>query len=169
MYSWTVPIFIRQLTNLSGILDKANAWAGERKVEVEVLLGDRLAPDMFPLVRQVQIVTDMAKGCAGRLAGRQPPRYEDTERTVEELKARIQRCIDYLKTFGPEDYVGAEERKVEIPWQPGKYLPGFEYATQMAIPNFYFHMTTAYNILRHNGVDLGKNDYLGTLHLRDLS
>ncbi len=163
LYEITVPQFLKMLHNLSLIMDKASIHATNKKFEMDVLLNARLAPDQFNFIRQVQIACDTAKLCAARLAGKEAPKHEDNEKTLPELKARIESVIGYLKTFKPEDFKGAEDRKISQPRWEGKYLTGFEYVNHHALPNIYFHITTAYSILRHNGVDIGKKDYLGEL------
>ncbi len=163
LFEITVPQFIKMLTNLNNCLDKATAYADHKKFDIDVLLNSRLAPDQFNFIRQVQIATDTAKLGTARLAGKDAPAYEDNEKTLAEVKARIQKTIDYLKTFKAEDFKGAEERHISQPRWEGKYLTGFEYAAQHALPNIYFHVTTAYSILRHNGVEVGKKDYLGEM------
>jgi len=168
MYTYTVPSFIRGLEALLGQFDKAAQYADHKKFDTSVYLSSRLAPDMFPFVKQVQVATDMAKGTVARIAGQTPPKYEDNEKTLNELRDRVKKTIEYLKTFKPAQFEGAETRKVEIPWQKGKYLPGADYATQIGIPNFYFHLTATYALLRHNGVDVGKTDFLGKVVFQDL-
>jgi hypothetical protein len=165
MYSASVPVFIRMLTNLNGILQKAAVHAEAKKIDPSVLLGSRLYPDMFPLVRQVQIASDTAKGAAARLAEMEPPAYEDKETTFAELAARIQKTIAYLETFKPEQIDGSEERTITLESR-GKQLSyqGMSYLLNSRLPNFYFHVTTAYAILRHCGVEIGKQDFLGKLH-----
>lgn len=162
MYQACVPVFLSMLENLSKILAKAEAHAGERKIDPNVFLTARLAPDMFALCRQVQIATDHAKGAPSRLTGRDVPRYEDTEMTFGELQARIEKTRNYLKTFKPEEFEGAEDRAVEIKGGGRLFsFSGAHYLLHYALPNFYFHVTTAYDILRHNGVDLHKRDFTG--------
>ncbi len=164
MYQASVPSFIRMLTNLARVLAKGAAHAEARKIDPVVLVNSRLFPDMFPLSRQVQIVTDNAKGGAARLARLEPPKYEDTESSFPELKARIDKTVAYLKTFNPDQIDGSEERTITL--KLGKEtmtFQGLPYLLNLVLPNIYFHATTAYNILRHNGVDVGKNDYLGKL------
>lgn len=163
IYKATVPQFIKMLHNLSLILDKGAKHAEAKKIDVEVLLNSRLAPDQFNLIRQIQIACDTAKLGAARLTGKEAPIHEDKEKTLPELKSRIEQVIGYLRTFTASDFVGAEERKVTNPRWEGKWLTGEEYTFEYAIPNLYFHVTTAYSILRHNGVDIGKKDYLGEL------
>lgn len=162
MYQASVPVFIRMLGNLSGILAKGAAHAEAKKIDPLVLVNSRLFPDMFPLSRQVQIASDTAKGAAARLAGMEPPSYEDNEKTFPELIARLDKTVDFLKTFKPEQIDGSEERSVNIKvaGQP-MTLQGMTFLLQRALPNLYFHTATAYAILRHNGVEVGKKDYLG--------
>jgi hypothetical protein len=167
LYDHTVPQFIKMLRNLDGLFDKALAHAEAKKFDVDVLLQARLAPDQFHFIRQVQIACDTAKFCVARLTGREAPVHEDIEKTVPELRARIQRVIAWLSEVGPQEFEGAAERRVSLPRWNGKWLTGAEFALQQAIPNFYFHVTTAYSILRHNGVDVGKRDYLGVIPMRE--
>jgi hypothetical protein len=162
-YEITNIQFTKMLRNLSAILDKAANEAASRKFEFEVLLGQRLAPDQFPLIRQIQIACDTAKLCASRLTGKAAPVQEDSEKTLAEIKARIDSVIEYLASYKPEDYKDAAGIKVSQPRWEGKYLHGQEFAIEHAIPNFYFHFTTAYAILRHNGITVGKKDYLGEM------
>jgi hypothetical protein len=162
MYTASVPVLVRALGNLAGVLEKAAAHAEARKIDPAVLLNSRLYPDMFPLVRQVQIATDNAKGGAARLAGAQPPKYEDNEASFAELQARLQKTIAYLNTFTPEQIDGSEERPVALTLRSGELkFVGLTYLLGYLLPNFFFHTTAAYAILRHNGVELGKRDYLG--------
>jgi len=163
LYSFTIPPFIKMLQNLNRILDKAALHAEAKKFDVEVLLSSRLYPDQFNLIKQIQIACDTAKLGASRLTGKEAPLHEDKEKTLPELKNRIEDVIRYLKTFSAEDFKGAEERKVSQPRWEGKYLNGEEFALQHALPNLYYHITTAYSILRHNGVEVGKKDYLGEM------
>ncbi|MDQ3564679.1 MAG: DUF1993 domain-containing protein [Pseudomonadota bacterium] len=162
MYQASVPAFIRMLDNLKGILEKGAAHAEAKKFDPAVLINSRLYPDMFPLSRQVQIATDNAKGCPSRLAGIDPPKYEDTESTFPELYARIDKTIALLKTFKPDQIDGSEEKPIMLSTPRGTLnFKGQAYLLNFVLPNFHFHVTTAYNILRHNGVELGKTDYLG--------
>lgn len=163
LYDLIVPQPSKMLYNLSLILDKADKYAQAKKIDAEVLLNSRLAPDQFNLTRQVQISCDMAKLVAARLAGKEAPVHEDKEKSIGELKARIEQVIDYLKGFTPADFKDALERKITQPRWEGKYLNGMEYLIQHGTPNLYFHITTAYSILRHNGVEIGKKDYLGEI------
>jgi hypothetical protein len=162
MYAVSVPAFSRQLANLKTILEKAAAHAEQRKIDPAVLVAGRLFPDMLPLSKQVQIATDHAKGAAARLAGLEPPKYEDTESTFAELIARIAKTIAYLESFSIAQFDGADERTVSLTMR-GNTLTfgGTEYLVGYALPNFYFHVTTAYAILRHSGVEIGKGDFLG--------
>ena len=164
MYQASVPVFIRMLTNLVAILEKAAAHAEARKIDPSVLVNARLFPDMFPLGRQVQIAADMAKAGPARLAGLQPPSFEDTEKTFPELIERVRKTLAFLETLKPEQIDGSEERSVTWPTRgTTRTLPGIQYLLNHVTPNVYFHITTTYNILRHNGVELGKQDFLGPI------
>jgi hypothetical protein len=157
-----VPFFIHSLTALSACITKAEAHAEAKRLKPDVIPNLRLVADMFPFARQVMIATDHAKGAPARLAGLDVPRFEDTETTLEELRARIQKTIDFLKTIPADAFEGAEARTITIKAGPRELtFPAPQYYQGYAIPNFYFHMTTAYNILRSNGVDIGKLDFLG--------
>jgi hypothetical protein len=164
MYSASVPPILAMLDNLKGILAKGAAHAEARKIDPAVLIGARLYPDMFPLSRQVQIATDQAKGGPARLAGLDPPRYEDNESTFTELVARVERTSAFVQTLRPEQIDGSEERPITLV-AGGRTLNfvGLPYLLSFVMPNLYFHATTAYNILRHNGVELGKMDFLGRI------
>ena len=163
MYQASVPVFLHTLAALSAVLDKAAAHAAERKIEPSVLLNTRLFPDMFPLVRQVQLTADFAKGTSARLAGVEVP-YADTEATLDELKARIAKTVDFVKSLKPAQIDGSEEREITIPIG-GQSLAfkGQPYLLHFALPNFFFHATTAYDILRHCGVGVGKRDFIGPM------
>jgi hypothetical protein len=163
MYAASVPVFVRTLGNLKGILQKAAVHAHEKKFEESALLTARLYPDMLAFTRQVQIATDFARGTAARLAGRDPPSFEDKEQTFAELVARVERTIEYVRTLGPADIDGSEAREIVRPirGEPKKFS-GIDYLLLYALPNFYFHTTTAYAILRHNGLVVGKTDFIGT-------
>jgi len=163
MYQASAPRFANTLRNLSALLDKAQAHAEAKKLDPALLGGLRLIADMFPLSRQVQIACDTAKGAVARLAGVEIPRHEDTEQTVPELKARIARTLEFIASVPAAKIDGSEEREVVLKMRSGeqKYT-GLQYLAGQALPNFYFHVTTAYNILRSNGVDIGKRDYIGT-------
>lgn len=166
MFDQIIPPFSKMLQNLSLVLDKGATFAEAKKIDMSVLLNARLAPDQFNLIRQVQIACDTAKLGAARLAGKDAPVHEDKETTLPELQARIASVRAYLETFTEKDFVGAEERKVTQPRWEGKWLTGKDFAQHHAIPNIYFHVTTAYSILRHNGVEVGKKDYLGQMPYR---
>jgi hypothetical protein len=162
MYQASVPLFVRMLNNLAAIVDKAAAHAQARKIDPTVLINSRLYPDMFPLARQIQIATDNAKGCAARLAGQDPPRYEDNESTFPELLERIHKTVSFLGTIKPEQIDGSEERDVVLKLRGDAVThKGLPYLINFVLPNFYFHVTTAYCILRHCGVEIGKKDYTG--------
>jgi len=156
----SLPVFEISLNALSAILDKAEAHAAAKKIDPSVLLHSRLSPDMFALVRQVQIATDLAKNGSARLAGVEAPPYEDNETTMDELKTRIARTVAYLKTLDPKQIDSSADRQISFPLGPTK---GDEYLNHFVLPNFYFHLTTAYAILRHCGVDIGKRDFLGAI------
>lgn len=162
MYQASAPRFVSMLNNLAGILHKAAAHAEAKKIDPQVLIDSRLYPDMFPLGRQVQIACDNAKGAVARLAGVEIPKYEDTEKTFDELQARIAKTVEFVNRFKPAQLDGSEDRdiqlklgKMEVSWKGMQYLLGF------ALPNFYFHVMTAYAILRRDGVELAKRDYIG--------
>ncbi len=159
LYDATVPIFKKHLSGINKWLDKAAAFADHKKFDVETLLQARLAPDQYPLVRQIQSACDQAKFTCAKLAGKEPPSHPDTETTVAETRARLQTVIDYLATFKREEFVGAEERACKHSWMPAA-MRGGDYLDHFSLPNFHFHLTTAYAILRHNGVDLTKTDYI---------
>jgi hypothetical protein len=161
MHSVSVETFIPMLRNLSAFLDKAAAFAEAKKIDPSVLLQSRLAADMLPLTRQVQIACDAAKNCVPRLAGQEPIKIEDNEKTIDELKARIAKTIDYLSGFDAASLNGSESREIKVPTRDRTLeFTGLDYVRTFALPNFFFHVTTTYNILRHNGVELGKRDYL---------
>jgi uncharacterized protein len=162
MYQASAPVLINSLRNLKNILQKAQAHAETKKIDPSVFVGARLAPDMFPLSRQVQIATDMSKSCVARLAGTEPPKWEDNEKTFEELYARIDKAIEYAKGFKAAQIDGSEERDVVLKSPRGEMkFKGQPFLAYFVLPNFFFHVTTAYNILRHNGVELGKMDFIG--------
>lgn len=159
----TIQLFAKTLDNLEKWMDKADETAKARSFEVDVLAQARLAPDQFALVQQVQSACDQAKYAAAYLGGKQAPSHPDTETTMAELRERIRKCTSFLATVQEKDFAGAEERKVSPPWLGGRWLHGRDYLVQVAVPNFFFHATMAYAILRHNGVPLGKMDYIGGL------
>ena len=160
--SVAVPSFLRTLEALSKILDKASAYCAAKKIDPAVMLQMRLAPDMFPLIKQVQLACDFAKNTIGRLTG-EPPKFPDEEKTFDDLKARIARTIDYVKSVTAEAIDASTDKDVTFPVGPEKKmtLKGEQYLVGFALPNFYFHATTTYDILRHSGVELGKRDFLG--------
>lgn len=163
IYELTIPQFTKALRNLDAILMKGQAYAESKKVEMGVLLQSRLAPDQFPLLKQVQIACDTAKLGIARMTGKEAPTHDDKETTLPELRKRIQDVIAYLSTVTEQDFAKVSETKVTTPRWDGKWMYGHEYAMNHVIPNVYFHVTTAYSILRHNGVDIGKKDYLGEM------
>lgn len=163
MYQASIPVFIRGFENLQVILDKALVHAKTKGFDPLVLAQARLAPDMFPLTRQVQIASDVAKACAARLAGIENPSFADEEQTIPELKERIKKTLDFLRSVQPSQIDGSEERTISFKTRTTEYMfKGQPYLLQYAIPNFFFHVTTAYAILRHNGVELGKADFQGS-------
>ena len=159
----SVDVFVKTLGNLSVLLDKGQAYAAARKFDPAVLVNARLAPDMHPLSRQVQLACDIAKNGCARLAAQQPPSFQDTEQTLDELKARIAKTVDYLKSIPTSAFEGAEDREIKVPVGPEATLQfgGLDFLQTWMIPNVLFHATTTYAILRHNGVDVGKRDFLG--------
>ena len=164
MYSASVPIFVRMMGNLLTWLDKAEAHATARKFDGSVLLAARLAPDMLPFAKQIQIGCDAAKFGVARLAGVDAPKYEDNEATLDELRERIRKTIAFVQSVPADKIDGTEDKDVTVPRRDGTMtLKGEPYLKHLVLPNFFFHMTTAYALLRHNGVDLGKSDYLGAL------
>jgi uncharacterized protein len=164
MFQASVPVFLRTLTALKGVLDKAAKHAEARKIEPAALLKARLYPDMFDFTKQVQIATDFARGTAARLAGAEPPSYADNEASFAELVSRVERTIAYLQTVRAQDIDGSETREIVRPLrgEPHRFT-GQNYLLQFALPNFFFHATTAYAILRHNGIEIGKADFIGGL------
>jgi hypothetical protein len=166
MYYVAIKQFARTLRNLDAILEKAIAYAQARKFDVNNFCSARLFPDMLPFVAQIRIACDQAKNAAANLSGKIPPKHEDTETTMEDLRGRIAKCLAYLETFTAKDFEHTGPATiVKLPNLPGKGLKADEYLWVRQIPNFYFHVTTAYNLLRHGGLDVGKKDYLGPLPL----
>lgn len=166
MHNASVGVYTQLLTNLNGILDKAEAWVAERKLDPNAILLSRLAPDMFIFTRQVQIATDMAKGTAARLAGQDPPRFEDNETSFAELQARVTKTIEFLRSLPAGAFDGAESRAITLKLgPPGNQrvldFVGLDYLLNFGTPNVYFHYSMVYALLRHNGMDLGKPDYVG--------
>jgi hypothetical protein len=165
MYAASVPPIIRSLINLRSILEKAVTYAEAKKIDPSVLINARLYPDMLPLSRQVQIATDVAKGAVSRLAGLEPPKYEDNESTFPELLARLDKTIALLESFKPEQMDGSEDKTIMLPMHERTVtFKGLPYLLDFVLPNVYFHVTTAYAILRHNGVEIGKKDFLGDIY-----
>jgi uncharacterized protein len=162
MYHASVPVMIKMLGNLETILDKAIAHAAARKIDDAALVEARLFPDMFTFARQIRVATDVSKGGIARLAGVEIPKFEDNEKTLAELKARVRRAIDFFQTIKPAQIDGTEDKAISLT-VGGNALKfkGMDYLLDFVLPNFYFHVTTAYNLLRHGGVDIGKMDYLG--------
>ena len=166
--SASIPVFEIGLNALSAVLDKAAAYAEAKKLDAAVLPNARLYPDMFPLTSQVQIACDQAKGGGARLAGVEPPKFEDNEKTIPELKARIAKTLAYVKTLDTKKIDGSAEREIIIPLGPNNkgQMKGADYLNHFVLPNFYFHLTTAYDILRHCGVEIGKRDFLGAMPMK---
>ena len=164
MYKTSVPVFKQLLTSLSAILTKAETYAAEKKFEPAVLLNARLYPDMFPLIRQVQVAADFAKSVSARLAGVEVPAYEDNEQTFADLQARIAKTLSFIESLTPAQFEGSETRDIVL--RPGtpkeKKMIGHNYLINYGLPQFFFHVTTAYAILRHNGLDVGKGDFMGS-------
>jgi uncharacterized protein len=162
MYEASAPTFIRMLTSLDAILVKAQAHATAKKIDPAVLLNSRLFPDMFPLLRQIQIATDHAKGAMARLADVELPKYEDTEQSIEDIRARLAKTIAFVGSFDAAQIDGSEEAAITLKvGGQERSFDGINYLIGFALPNFYFHVVTAYSILRHNGVEIGKRDYMG--------
>ena len=163
MYKTSVPVFKQLLSSLSAILTKAEAYAAEKKFEPAVLLNTRLYPDMFPLIRQVQVAADFAKSVSARLAGVEVPAYEDNEQTFADLQARISKTLEFIESLTPAQFEGSETRQILL--RSGtpkeKILLGHNYLNNYGLPQFFFHVTTAYAILRHNGLEVGKGDFMG--------
>lgn len=164
-YSLCVTFPIQRLTAMSALLDTIKTQAKAKGMSDEAVLELRLAPDMFPFSKQIQVMTDNAKGMAARLGGKAIPAFEDSETTLDELKARLEKTIAFLQTLTPEDFIGAEKREARFPYFPGLHMVGEAYLTGYAIPNFLFHATTAYNILRNHGFEIGKKDFMLSLPL----
>jgi hypothetical protein len=164
-HQFTCQQQILTLQNLLGLLDKAKLASESKKFEFAVLFQSRLSPDMFPLIKQIQIACDTAKFNAARLTGKDAPQHPDNEQSLEDAQKRIQSVISFLQSFKEADFKGYEERKITQPRWEGKWMTGRDFLTEYAMPNFFFHVVTAYNILRHNGVDIGKRDYLGKISM----
>ena len=162
MYPISVPVFIKHLNGLSGCLKKAQAHYAEKKFDEASLMSQRFFPDMFTFARQVQSVSDHAKGCAALLAGIEAPKYEDNEKSLADLIARVEKTIEFLRSVKPAQIDGTEEKAITIKMRDRELnMKGIELLLNRSLPNFYFHTTTAYNILRHNGVEIGKRDFMG--------
>jgi uncharacterized protein len=162
MHSASVPVFVRMFTNALTWLDKAQAHAEARKFDTANYLGLRLAPDMLPFTRQIQIATDQAKGCVARLAGVEIPKWEDNEASFDDLRSRIRRLIDYVQGFAPAQIDGTDAKEIVLQMRAGEVrFTGEDYLKHAVLPNVYFHLTTTYALLRHAGVELGKRDFLG--------
>jgi hypothetical protein len=159
--------FAKMLKNLDRWLGAGSAFAEKKKFEPDVLAQSRLAPDQYELIRQVQSACDAAKYAAAYLSGQKAPSHPDTEKTIGQLRARIQTCVQYLESVKASEYAGAADKRVAPPWLQGKWFRGADYLAQVAVPNFYFHVAMAYAILRHNGVELGKMDYIGSMPVHD--
>jgi hypothetical protein len=168
MSSASIPVFEIGLNALSALLDKAEAYAEAKRIDATVLLNARLFPDMFAFTRRVQSACDQAKNGSARLAGVNPPRYEDNEKTIAELRTRIAKTVAFVKTLDAEGIDTAADREVTFPLGPNNkgHMRGIDYLNHFALPNFYFHLTTAYDILRHCGVEIGKRDFLGAIPMR---
>ena len=167
-YDVLIPEMTKMMKQLNAWLDKTAGYADSKKIDMDVFLNSRLAPNQYHFIKQVQVASDMAKGAAARLTGQTPPKFEDTEKTLTEVRERINKTVSYLETIRPEGFAKAASAVVPLGFMPGKAMRGQDYALHMILPNFYFHITTAYAILRHNGVDLGKADFMGNVPLVDL-
>ena len=165
LYDATVPVFTKFLTNVERWLDRAAAYAEERKFDKNLFAELRLAPDQFPLRRPIQAACDQAKFTVAKLTGKEPPSHPDEEKTLDELKSRLGLVVDYLSSYTHDDFVGAEDRRCAHSWMGGKGMRGGDYLDHFALPNFHFHIATTYSILRSSGVLLGKTDYIGSLPL----
>ncbi|RTL79109.1 MAG: DUF1993 domain-containing protein [Hyphomicrobiales bacterium] len=168
MYYQLVAQCAQSLKNFETCLDKAEGYGATKNVDVSILLQGRLAPDMKPLIYQIQSACDYVKAAAGWLSGQTPPKHEDFEQTIDELRARIRKTIAFAQSVTEEQYIGANDRKISLSWAPGKIMNGQDYLLQMAVPNVFFHIAMAYAILRNNGVDVGKMDFLGPINLVDI-
>ncbi len=166
LYDATVPVFTKLLQNVDRWLDKAAALADQKKFDPELLMQARLAPDQYPFIRQIQSACDQAKFAVAKMTGKVPPVHPDTEKTIAEVRQRVRSVVDYMATFKREDFANCEDRPCTHTWMGGKSMRAGDYLDHLALPNFHFHLTTAYSILRHNGVDLGKMDYLVDLPFR---
>jgi hypothetical protein len=168
IYQYTVPVFIKTLGALKNILEKAETHVKEKNMPESTLLTDAIIFDMFPLTRQIQVSCDGAKLASARLAALEAPKYDDTETTFAELNTRIDTTIAFLQSIPQSSFADAPTRTIELPYYPGKYMTGIEYAHEYVLPNFFFHVTTAYMIIRKNGIAIGKSDFINGLPLKDL-
>ncbi|MBC7473799.1 MAG: DUF1993 domain-containing protein [Candidatus Sericytochromatia bacterium] len=168
MYYQTIQQFIKMLNNLNNFLDKAVVYSEEKKCDINNILTARLAVDQFNLIKQIQVISDNAKNTTARFVGQEAPKFEDNEKNIQELKERITKTSEYLKQFKEEDFSNSSNQKITLPFMPGKYIDGEDYLIEFAIPNFYFHFTTAYSILRNCGVNVGKFDYIGSVNFKPL-
>jgi hypothetical protein len=161
VYDQTLGVMTPMLKNLDRIVSKAEEWVADKQIEPEAILKARLAPDMLTFIHQVRIATDVGKGAAARLSGQEPPSWEDNEATFADVHARIHKALDYFATFEPGQFEGSEKRAIQLKLRSGTLdMTGHQYVLNFVLPNFYFHVTTAYNLLRHNGLAIGKFDYL---------
>lgn len=166
-YFHVVVQCVQSLRTVEVWLNKAEQYAAAKKCDVGILMSSRIAPDMKDFIYQVQSACDYVKGAAAWLSGQAPPRHEDTERTIDQIRARLRKTIDFAGSVSEAQYAGAGERRIEFSWAPGKVLAADDYLLQMVVPNVYFHLTTAYAILRHNGVEIGKMDFLQPVNFVD--
>jgi hypothetical protein len=167
IHDQVIPQMTKMLTAMTGYFDKAVHHAQSKNYDVNTLLGARLAPDQYSLGKQIQTTCFLAEECIARLAGKPTPKHEDTEKTFQELRARVEKTVAHLKAYKKDDFKGWEERSCDIFFAPGKCMPGMAYFMQLGHPNFFFHLTSVYSILRHNGVDVGKMDFLGPVQFQD--
>ncbi len=166
IYDFTVPVFVKQLGGLKNILTKSEAFVKEKGVSEEEFMNAKMWEDMFPFSRQVQIACDNAKGAAARLAGVEMPKYEDTEKTFAELQARVDKTLEFIQSVPESAFEGATDRKISLPYWKEQWMSGFDYAREYAVPNFLFHVVTAYDLARKAGVPVGKADYTNGLPLK---
>lgn len=165
MYHLVIAQCIKTLKQIETYLDRAEKFAAAKDFDLAVLVNDRLAPDMNNFIYQVQSACDYVKAGAGWLSGQRPPKHEDNEQNIADLRVRLQKTIAFAESVSEAHYVGAHDRKIAVPWAPGKLIAGDDYLLQIVVPNALFHITMAYAILRHNGVELGKRDFLGSLRM----
>jgi uncharacterized protein len=168
LYDISIPQMTRILGQVPGWLDKAKAYAEQKKFDPEVLLSARLAPDQWPLAQQIQVITLVPQRLGAYLRGLEPPKPEESGTTLASLRAGLDAALAHLRSLKPADFKGAEDRVIPLPFMPSKGMTASDFVIQFSLPNFYFHTTTAYSILRHSGVDLGKMDFIGALDMRDL-